>query len=139
MKLQINISKEIDFNILLKLQKMIYKMLKRFIKICPEEYKHILIPLQKIPINIFINHKLSNTYAQVCWKGKVKVKEIYMEFQKEISKYDNRQLKLIVAHELGHVIDLLYRGGMCPDHDDVWKNIALCFGAEDPGYIIQNI
>jgi predicted SprT family Zn-dependent metalloprotease len=139
MKIQININEEKEFEILCKLQKTIYNMLLKFSLMCPEKYNSVLKPLEKTPICLSINYRFSNTYACVKWIGTRKIKEIRIEFDHNVFTYNNKQLKLIIAHELGHVIDLFYRGGNCPDHDEVWKDIATLFGAERASYIIHNI
>jgi len=120
---------ENELNTILKLQKVVYTMLTKFKLTCPKKYNKVLEPLQKTPICIFINYKFSEVVAAVSWTGNRKIKQINIEFNHLIFECNNKQTKAIISHELGHVIDLLYRGSKSPDHDKVWKEIAVIFGA----------
>lgn len=110
-----------------------HKILQKFVDNCPTEYKHILQELNVIPIEVSMSKKFKTFYAQAYYKAYKKILHtLTIEYAEDLVKFNKRQIRLIVAHELAHSIDFILRGikNDFKHHDKVWQKIAILLGAQ---------
>ena len=139
MQINISINNTSEIETLSKLASLTYEILLKFINNCPQKYKHLIKKLKKTPFALSFNNKFKNTYATATYGGSSKnIKLLIIEVNNNLKTFNEKQLKLIISHELAHSIDFLDRGDNDEHfwHDSEWKKLAVILEAQ-PTYTID--